>query len=335
MSHSLDLICLGELLVDFVPSRAGTPIARAKTISLAPGGAPANVAVAARRLGLRSGFVGKVGDDPFGRLLRDVLVRHGVDVTLLGRTRHSLTRLAFVTNDTDDRQRFVFYGNPGADVLLEARDLRADYFKGARAFHFGSISLIQNPSRAATLKALELAQRNGLMVSFDPNLRPPLWPSLRLAKQEILEAMKHCHILKLSDSEWDFLFAGRSFASGLERLWKQEIQFVAITRGREGALVACPRAVVHVKALPVKVVDTTGAGDGFMAGLICGLLQKQGSDLDELELQEIARLATLVGSLTCRRAGAIPAFPALQEVKRHFGQAEKIRLGSAVHFGNK
>ena len=314
MKRPLDLLCLGELLIDFVPVPAGLSLARARRLALAPGGAPANVAVAARRLGLKTGFIGKVGDDAFGRLLRDVLARQHIDLTLFGLTRDSSTRLAFITNETDEQQRFMFYGNPGADILLKPQDIRAGYMKNARALHFGSISLIQEPARSATFAAIELARKFGLMVSFDPNLRPPLWPSLKQAKRQILEALKFCQVLKLSDSEWEFLFPNRTFQEALDPLWRAGVQVAAMTLGGNGAMVASRQAIVKVDALKVEVVDTTGAGDGFMAGLIYGLSHREPSTLRHSELRELARLAAVVGSLTCRRPGAIPAFPALREV---------------------
>ncbi|HVN79114.1 MAG TPA: carbohydrate kinase [Terriglobia bacterium] len=317
MKRPLDLLCLGEMLIDFVPVPAGSSLNRTRRLALAPGGAPANVAVAARRLGLGTGFIGSVGDDPFGRLLRDVLLQQDVDLSLFHLTRDSLTRLAFVTNDADERQRFLFYGNPGADVLLRPKDIRAGYLKSARAFHFGSISLIQDPAHSATLAAIAQARRFGLIISFDPNLRPHLWPSLRQAKRQILKALKFCQVLKLSDSEWEFLFPGQSFQTGLDQLWETGVQLVAMTLGGKGAMVANRQAIVKVEALPIKVVDTTGAGDGFMAGLILGILQKGTFDLNRFELLELTRLATVVGSLTCRRAGAIPGFPSLREVKEN------------------
>ena len=317
MSSTLDLLCLGEMLIDFVPEPAGRSLSQVKKLALAPGGAPANVAVAARRLGLKTGFIGKVGDDPFGRLLREVLIRQQVDLTLFRLTRDSLTRLAFVTNDPNERQRFVFYGDPGADVLLRPEDLRAGYLKSARTLHFGSISLIREPSRSATLAAAEIARKFGLVLSFDPNLRPMLWPGLREAKRQILDALKFCDVLKLSDSEWEFLFPGRKFPAGLDTLWKAGIKLVAMTLGANGAVMASRQAHVKVDSLPVKVVDTTGAGDGFMAGLIHGFLHKGTLNLDESDLLELAKLAVVVGSLTCKRAGAIPAFPTMQGVMRH------------------
>ena len=166
-----EVLCLGELLIDLVPQPSGSPLDQAQSLRIAPGGAPANVAVALRRLGATAGFIGKVGDDPLGRLLHKTLVKNRVDVSCFHLSRQSLTRVALVTNDSDEQQRFVFYGN--ADTQLESRDIRESYICRAKFFHFGSISLIQEPSRSATLAALRIARKHGLTISFDPNLRPP------------------------------------------------------------------------------------------------------------------------------------------------------------------
>jgi fructokinase len=191
-----EVLCLGELLVDLVPEPLGAPLPQAKSLKIAAGGAPANVAVALKRLGVSSGFIGKVGDDPFGRFLRDALVREELDLRSLGQTSKSLTRLACVTNDANEGQRFVFYGSPGADALLQAGDIQSDYLRHARVFHFGSISLIQEPARSATLKALKLAHKFDLTISSDPNLRPALWASLQKARTEILRTLSQCHVLE-------------------------------------------------------------------------------------------------------------------------------------------
>lgn len=314
---NLDVICLGEILIDFVPSPALSPLRKAKHLRIAPGGAPANVAVALRRLGLSSGFIGKVGDDPFGRFLREALAKQKVDLSLFGLTSEAQTRLAFVTNDADEQQRFIFYGNPGADALLRSAEIPWNYLRRARIFHFGSISLIQEPARSATLTAVRLARKNGLIISFDPNLRPALWPSLKQARREILQALEYCHILKMNESEWEFLFPDRRFEESFSMLWRKGIKLAAVTLGAEGARVAAANSCVKVKSLTVRAVDTTGAGDGFVAGLLYGVLNQGGQNLqlNREELLETARLANCVGALTTTKAGAIPAFPSLRQVR--------------------
>ena len=314
---NLDVVCLGEILIDFVPSPALSPLGEARNLRIAPGGAPANVAVALRRLGLLSGFIGKAGDDPFGRFLCGELAKQKIDLTLFELTPAAQTRLAFVTNDSNERQRFVFYGNPGADTLLDSREIEGDYLRRTKILHFGSISLIQEPARSATITAIDVARENGLMVSFDPNLRPALWPSLELARQEILKVLKFCHILKVNKSEWEFLFPGRRFEESLALLWKRGIKLASVTLGADGALLASHRSYVKVASPRVVAVDSTGTGDGFVAGLLHGVLTGENQELqfEEMELRKMARLATCVGALTATKPGAIPAFPSLRQVK--------------------
>ena len=311
-----EVISLGEFLVDLVPTPAGSPLAQADSLKMAPGGAPANVAVALERLGIHTGFVGKVGNDPFGRYLYSVLEKEGLDLSFLSLSRESLTRLAFVTNDQDEKQRFLFYGNPGADVLLTPAEINKKYFRGAKIFHFGSISLIEGPARKATLKALNLAKKLGLAVSFDPNLRPSLWPSLKQARKVILENLHWCDILKINEMEWEFLFPGKKFEDLPKILKKHDIRLGAITLGSEGAYVGTVRNCVHVNGIQVDFVDSTGAGDGFVAGLIYSWLNagKAANEWDNDRLAALAEFCNQIGAITCTKAGAIPAFPALEEL---------------------
>jgi fructokinase len=311
-----EVISLGEFLVDLVPTPAGSPLAQADSLKMAPGGAPANVAVALKRLGIHTGFVGKVGNDPFGRYLYSVLEKEGLDLSFLSLTRESLTRLAFVTNDQDEKQRFLFYGNPGADVLLTPTEINKKYFRKAKIFHFGSISLIEGPARKATLKALNLAKKLGLAISFDPNLRPSLWPSLKQARKVILENLHWCDILKINEMEWEFLFPGKQFEGLPKILNKHAIRLGAITLGSEGAYVGTVRDCVHVNGIKVDFVDSTGAGDGFVAGLIYSWLNagKAPNEWDNDRLAAGAEFCNHIGAITCTKAGAIPAFPTLEEL---------------------
>ncbi len=311
-----EVISLGEFLVDLVPTPAGSPLAQADSLKMAPGGAPANVAVALERLSIHTGFVGKVGNDPFGRYLYSVLEKEGLDLRFLSLSRESLTRLAFVTNDQDEKQRFLFYGNPGADVLLTPNEINKKYFQKAKIFHFGSISLIQGPARKATLKALKLAKKLGLAVSFDPNLRPSLWPSLKQARKVILDNLHWCDILKINEMEWEFLFPGKKFDDLPKILKKHDIRLGTITLGSEGAYVGTCRNCVHVNGIQVDFVDSTGAGDGFVAGLIYNWLNAGGepTEWDNARLAAVAEFCNRIGAITCTKAGAIPAFPTLEDL---------------------
>jgi fructokinase len=309
-----EILCLGELLIDMVPEPSGSPLDQARTLRIAPGGAPANVAVALTRLGAASGFIGKVGNDPLGRLLKKTLAKNRVDLSCFQLSRQSLTRVAMVTNDSDERQRFVFYGN--ADAQLEPRDIRESYIRRARFFHFGSISLIQEPSRSATLAALRIARKRGLTISFDPNLRPPLWPSLKTARRTILASIKLCDVFKVNQSEWEFLFPGRRFEDSFSLLKKHGVRLAAMTCDAKGSMLATGNGCVAASTRRVKVVDTTGAGDGFVAGLLYQLARRRATGSFKVgELEGLAAFANAVGTLTCTKPGAIPAFPSLGRVR--------------------
>jgi len=310
-----EVLCLGELLIDLVPEPSGSALDQARALRVAPGGAPANVAVALSRLGVRSGFIGKVGDDPLGRLLRKTLAENNIDLSCFRLTEDSLTRIALVTNDRNEQQRFLFYGN--ADVQLHLRDIRESYIHRAKFFHFGSISLINEPARSATLAALRLARKHGLTISFDPNLRPPLWPNLKTARKTILDTIHLCDLLKVNQSEWEFLFPGRSFKDSFSLLKKHGVQLAAMTCDANGSMLATEDSCVAIPTRRVKVADTTGAGDGFMAGLLYQLIRrKEGVLMMSAELESVAAFANNVGTLTCTQAGAIPAFPSLQRVEK-------------------
>jgi fructokinase len=282
-------------------------------LRIAPGGAPANVAVALARLGVRAGFIGKVGDDPLGWLLHDTLKENHVDLSCFRLSGQSPTRIALVTNDRNEQQRFLFYGN--ADVQLDVRDIRADYIRRARFLHFGSISLIQEPSRSATLAALRLARKHGLTISFDPNLRPALWPNLKVARKTILNTIKLCDILKVNQSEWEFLFPGLRFENSFSFLKKQGVRMAAMTCDAKGSMLATKHGYVAVPTRRVKVADTTGAGDGFVAGLLFQLARRRTAEnFARDEMEGLAAFANAVGTLTCTKPGAIPAFPSLTRV---------------------
>ncbi|MCI0420594.1 MAG: carbohydrate kinase [Acidobacteria bacterium] len=312
---SPDFLCLGEILIDLVPEPSGSSLDRAQMLRIAPGGAPANVAVALQRLGARAGFIGKAGDDPLGRLLKKTLGENHVDLTGFRLANQSPTRLALVTNDSNEGQRFLFYGN--ADVQLSPKDIDRRYFRQASFFHFGSISLIQEPSRSATLSAIRLARKQELTISFDPNLRPPLWPNLQMARSAILKAIEFCDVLKVNQSEWEFLFPGRKFEESFSLLKRRGVRLAAMTCDAKGSMLTTEDCCVAVRTRPVRVVDTTGAGDGFMAGLLFQLARHQRMPaFEQAQLEDMAAFANAVGTLTCTRSGAIPAFPSLQHVQR-------------------
>ncbi len=312
-----DVICLGELLIDFVPTVTGTSLIEAPAFKKAPGGAPANVAVGLARLGISSAFMGKVGDDPFGHFLADTLAEAGVDVGPLRFTDQARTALAFVSLRADGEREFMFYRHPSADMLFTPDEVDLEAFRTAKALHYGSISLIGEPSRSATLHAIETARAAGCLISCDPNLRLALWPDAAAAREGLRLAMAEAQIVKISDEELRFLTGSDDPAAARQQLWHDRLDLMVVTLGATGCVYFTPEHEGVVVGFSVQAIDTTGAGDGFVAGLLHGLIQDRGAVCDQRRLREICRLACAVGALTTTERGAIPALPTLERV-RHF-----------------
>lgn len=313
------VICLGELLIDFCAGEADVTLAEARTFVKAPGGAPANVAVGVVRLGLSAGFIGAVGDEPFGHFLEGVLAGGGVDTSHLAKIHGVRTTLAFVAARSDGRKDITFYRNPGADMCLGEGHVESAYVASAEALHFGSISRIDASPRAATDKARRLAAEAGALISYDPNWRPTLWSDHDEARRRIFEGFEHTTVAKVSDEEWQFVFGTGDFDTGARTLLDAGVQLVVRSEGRRGATFATASAGGHLDAFGVEVADTLGAGDGFMACLIVELLAhwRHGvapKRLDAGELTRIVRRANAVGALTATKVGAMPALPTAGEV---------------------
>jgi fructokinase len=310
----MSVVCLGELLIDFVALEHGVSVGDASGFKKAPGGAPANVAVAVARLGYESAFLGQVGDDPFGHYLADVLAADKVDVSGLRFSAEARTALAFVSLRADGERSFMFYRNPSADMLMRPEDVALDVLKGKQIFHFGSITLINEPSRSATIKAAEVARADGLQISYDPNLRLALWPDAEAARAGMLAGLEYATVVKVSEEEVEFLTGSREVSS----LWRDSIQLIAVTQGVDGATIYTRDSHQHVPGFKVQAVDTTGAGDGFVAGLLVGLLEHK--DDYGTQLESIVRFANAVGALTTTQLGAIPALPTRADVEKFMRQ---------------
>lgn len=310
-----EIVALGELLIDFVPTVSGVSLIEAPAFEKAPGGAPANVVVGLSRLGISSGFMGKVGEDAFGHFLAQTLVQAGVDISALCFAKEARTALAFVSLKADGERDFMFYRHPSADMLYRTDELDEDYIRSAKIFHFGSISLISDPSRTTTLKAIEVARSGGCWVSYDPNLRLNLWPDASAARQGILEAWPLARVIKVSEDELTFLTGSDELVSGARSLWHDQLKLLVVTRGKAGCTYFTPDLHGDVSGFPVQAVDTTGAGDGFVAGLLKGLVENLDHSLDETTLTGICRYANVVGALTTTRRGAIPALPTREEIE--------------------
>ncbi len=306
------VISLGEALIDFIPLDQGN-----LTYQKSPGGAPANVSVGLARLGVKSTFLGKVGDDVLGRFLQETLSNYGVDVSTMILTESARTGVVFVTNAEDGERSFDFYINPSADRFLNSEEINEAVFTKHRILHFGSISMISEPSRSATKKAVQTAKDKGMLISYDPNLRLGLWESEERAKETIVSMLSEADILKLSEEELTFITGEENIEAGIKKLAHYRIPVIFITMGGEGSLVFTPEYSLRVPAMKVKAVDTTGAGDAFVSGILYGFNEYEGilSDLTKDELKQMTEFASVSGALAAATKGAMSALPTKSEVE--------------------
>ena len=312
----MSVVCFGELLIDFVALETGVTVGEASGFLKKPGGAPANVAVAVRRLGYESAFLTQVGDDPFGHYLAGVLEAEKVDVSGIRYSGEARTALAFVSLRADGERSFMFYRHPSADMLMRPEDVAMDVIERGQIFHYGSITLIGEPSRSATLAAVNHARQAGKLISYDPNLRLALWPSAEAAREGMLAGLDYAHIVKVSDEELEFLTGGQDVTP----LWRDDTRLIIVTHGPGGATLYTRDSRHHEPGYRVAAVDTTGAGDGFVAGVLARLLDF--GDSWTSHLPEIARFAHAVGALTTTERGAIPALPSRETVERFMRERE-------------
>lgn len=315
MNKNIDVVALGELLVDFTcngTSPQGNPFYEAN-----PGGAPCNVLAMLSKLGKRTAFIGKVGNDQFGHLLRQVGLEAGISMDSLVMDAHSHTTLAFVKTAENGDRDFSFYRDPGADTLLTPGEVPEDVIAEAKIFHFGSLSLTGEPVRSATQKAVALARAAGDMISFDPNLRPPLWSSLEQAREQILWGLAQCDVLKISDNELLFLTGDSDFDAGAAKLMAQfpNLQLVNVTAGAKGSIAYYQGLRVFQPGLSLGgVIETTGAGDTFCACVLNFLLEHGLEHLTSDDLSQMLCFANAAAYLVTTRRGAIRSMPTLEQV---------------------
>ncbi|MBT8434292.1 MAG: fructokinase [Gammaproteobacteria bacterium] len=311
-----DVICLGELLVDFIPTVTGKDLIDTPAFQKAAGGAPGNVAVGLQQLGVDTAFVGKVGDDPFGYFLSGTLADKGVDVSLVKYSDEARTGLAFVSLKADGDREFLFYRHPSADMLLVADEIDLDVIRSARLLHFGSITLICEPVRSATLQAIAAAREAGCRISYDPNLRLPLWPDEHSARKGLELGLSKANVVKISEDEVEFLVGHQDLDRAKDELWHDDLQLMVITRGSKGCRYYSRELRGDVPTFEIEAIDATGAGDGFVAGLLQGVLKDPDVINDGQALHDLCRFANAVGAITATGRGAIPALPDYQRVQR-------------------
>lgn len=316
-----DIICLGEILIDFISIDENVSLMESSGFTKAPGGAPANVAVGLSRLGVDSGFIGKAGQDPFGDFLKKVLDDNNVDTDQMKFDKDVRTTLSFVALKASGARDCIFYRNPGADMFLSEKELDETYFKDASIFHFGSISLGSSISERATLKAIKYAKANGLLVSYDPNLRLGLWDDEVTAKKKINDGFSLADVVKISDEEYPFITGAESPEDCAEYILNKGCKLVVVTLGGDGCYYSDGSTSGYIKGVKVNAIETTGAGDAFVAGLLYGINNRIKTKCDDVlkvdeDLIRAVRFANCAGALATTKIGAIPAMPTVSEVMK-------------------
>lgn len=313
MAKKYDVIALGELLIDFTMN--GQSEQGNNMFEACPGGAPCNVLALLNKMGKKTAFIGKVGKDQFGTLLRDTITEAGIDASNLMVDENVNTTLAFVHTFPDGDREFSFYRNPGADMMLTADEVNPEVVKDTKVFHFGTLSMTHEGVREATKKAVETAKANGCLVSFDPNLRPPLWSSLDLAKEQMEYGFGKCDILKISDNEIQFVSGKEDYDEGIAYLQETyNIPLILLTMGKDGSRAYYKGMRVERPGFSVKAIETTGAGDTFCGSSLNYLVDHDFENLTEKQLGEMLTFANAAAALVTTKKGAIKAMPVKEEV---------------------
>lgn len=315
MEKRFDVVALGELLIDFTEngiSKQGNPILEAN-----PGGAPANVLSMLSKLGKKTAFIGKVGEDCFGNQLEDALMEVGINTEGLVKDKSVNTTLAFVHTLEDGDREFAFYRKPGADMMLTSKEVNENIIKSSKVFHFGSLSMTDELCRQATKDALKIAKDEGLIITYDPNLRESLWSNLTQAKEMIEYGMSLCDVMKISDNEVLWFTGKDNYEDAIKEIQNKykNIKILLLSLGKEGSRAYLGQLRVDVPAFIQKdTIETTGAGDTF-CGTVINYILDHGLDLTEEELREMLTVANGAASIITTRKGAIRVMPTADEIK--------------------
>lgn len=319
MEKIYDVTAMGEMLIDFTmngQSEQGNHMFEA-----CPGGAPCNVLAMLNKLGRKTAFIGKVGQDQFGRLLKGTIEELGIEASSLVLDEEIHTTLAFVHTFPDGDREFSFYRKPGADMMLSESEVDYDMIRRSKVFHFGTLSMTDEPVRTATKRALETAKEAGCLITFDPNLREPLWESLEAAKEAMEYGFGYCDMLKISDNEIQFISGKEDYDEGIKYLQdKYHIPVIFLTMGKEGSRAYCQDMRVERKGFAVKAIETTGAGDTFCGCAINGLLEHGIEGLTEEVLGDILTYANAGAALITLKKGAIRSMPEPEQIEEMIKQ---------------
>lgn len=310
-----DVCALGELLIDFTEngiSQQGNPIMEAN-----PGGAPCNVLAMLNKLGYKTAFIGKVGKDIFGRQLKNLVSEIGINIIGLAEDKAVNTTLAFVhTLEGGDRE-FSFYRNPGADMMLNESDVKPEIIENSRIFHYGSLSMTNAVCEAATKKAIDIAEKAGCILSFDPNLRENLWDSLDTAMEKIEYGLKHCNILKISDNEIQWMTGETDFDKAIASLReKYNIPLILLSLGKNGSRAYSKTGYAFAPITPAETIETTGAGDTFCGCILSKVLEYGMKDFSDDELKEMLVFANTAAAIVTTRKGALKVMPEREEIEK-------------------
>lgn len=313
MEKLYDVTALGEMLIDFTMN--GQSEQGNNMFEACPGGAPCNVLAMLNKLGRKTAFIGKVGEDQFGRLLKDTIEELGIETKGLILDQDIHTTLAFVHTFPDGDREFSFYRKPGADMMLSEEEVDYDMIRQSRIFHFGTLSMTDEPVRTATKKALDVAKEAGCLITFDPNLRPPLWDSLEEAKKQMEYGFRYCDVLKISDNEIQFISGMEDYDDGIHYLQeKYQIPLIFLTMGKEGSRAYYKDMRVERAGFQVKAIETTGAGDTFCGCAIHGVLTHGLEGMTEEVLGDILTYANAGAALITMKKGAIRSMPDPEKV---------------------
>lgn len=309
-----DVVAMGELLIDFTQngySEQENPVFEAN-----PGGAPCNVLAMLQKLGRKTAFIGKVGQDGFGLQLEKALKETGISTDGLCFDKEVHTTLAVVQKKEDGDRDFSFYRKPGADMMLCAEEVNEDLIRNAAIFHYGSLSLTDEPVRTATVSAIEEAEKAGVLLSFDPNLRKPLWESDELAKEQIRYGLGHCHVLKISDDELVWLTGEQDYEKAIQQLRSEfPIPLILLSMGKNGSRAYCGEETAEAPAfLSENTIETTGAGDTFMGCMLHQILEKGYQNLSTRDMEEMLIFANAAASIITTRRGALRVMPEEKEI---------------------
>ena len=319
------LFSIGEVLIDFIPLEKGVALKDVVSFERAPGGAPANVAAAVAKYGQNSAVISKLGKDAFGDFLVEKLEEAGVETDKIYRTEEANTALAFVSLKENGERDFSFYRNPSADLLLDEEEVRSAWFEAGDVLHFCSVDLVESPMKQAHKKAIAAVSEAGGLVSFDPNVRLPLWKRAEDCRDAILEFLSFADIVKVSDEELEFITGIKDEGKAIQSLFVGKVKAVVYTKGADGADLYVQGDKFGSSGFSVEPVDTTGAGDAFIGGLLYQLLELQANPGNVEEVlrnhqENILQFANASGALTTTGKGAISALPSLEQIRALIGE---------------